>query len=116
MKSTALLALAAGVAAVSDDCPDYLDYSAERHEPYSSGVYELPSQRPSEDCRAYKVPAVEQVIDNDMTSAIKDPDLLRLFTNAWPNTLDTTVLWRGTAEDNADEEVSSRISTGRTTV
>lgn len=105
MKPGALLALAASAAALPDDCPAYVDYSAERHGPYSSGIYEPPSQRPSEECRTYKAPAVEELIEGDLKNAIGDPDLYQLFSNAWPNTIDTTVLWRGAAEDNAAEEV-----------
>jgi hypothetical protein len=100
--------LAACVAAIPSDCPDYVSYAAERHPPYSSGVHKFPFQRPKEECRTHPVPEVEHILEEDIKSAIKDPDLLRLFENAWPNTLDTTVLWQGTAENNPDEEASPR--------
>ena len=97
-----LLILAATAAA---KCPQYKEYSFHRHGPYSEGQYEFPFQRPSKDCRTYSVPAVEQTIYKDMTSAIGDPDLHRLFENTWPNTVDTTVMWTGVSADNPEEEV-----------
>ncbi|KAL3600373.1 hypothetical protein FPOAC2_04611 [Fusarium poae] len=100
-----------GVAAVSANCPNYEQFARERHEPLSSGRYEFPLQRPSKDCRTYSVPAVEHVIYEEMDQAIGDPDLYRLFLNTWPNTLDTTVKWRGVSADNADEELAF-ITTG----
>jgi meiotically up-regulated gene 157 (Mug157) protein len=45
-----------------------------------------------------------------MTELITDPDLFHLFQNTWPNTVDTTIKWRGVAADNPDEEVSRYIS------
>jgi uncharacterized protein len=53
---------------------------------------QLPFQRPSVHCRTFTSPLVEKVID-DVTSRMTDPDLARLFENAFPNTLDTTVRW-----------------------
>jgi uncharacterized protein len=60
--------------------------------PYSEGVLELPFQRPSPKCRTFTSPLVEQVIE-DITSRMIDKDLARIFENAFPNTLDTTVRW-----------------------
>jgi meiotically up-regulated gene 157 (Mug157) protein len=53
---------------------------------------QLPFQRPSVHCRTFTSPLVEKVID-DVTSRMVDKDLARLFENAFPNTLDTTVRW-----------------------
>lgn len=52
----------------------------------------LPYQRPSKHCRTFESPLVEKVID-DITSRMEDKDLARVFENAFPNTLDTTVRW-----------------------
>ena len=52
----------------------------------------LPFQRPSQPCRTFTSPLVEKVI-NDVTSRMEDKDLARIFENAFPNTLDTTVKW-----------------------
>ena len=52
----------------------------------------LPFQRPSIHCRTFSSPLVEKVIE-DVTSRMVDKDLARLFENAFPNTLDTTVRW-----------------------
>ena len=60
--------------------------------PLSDGPLSLPFQRPSPHCRTFTSPAVEEVIE-DVTSRMKDKDLARLFENAFPNTLDTTVRW-----------------------
>ncbi|KNG48940.1 glycoside hydrolase family 125 protein [Stemphylium lycopersici] len=73
-------------------CPDYKNYAMRPHPPYSTGPMELPFQRPSKYCRTFESPLVEKVID-DMNKKIVDKDLARLFENAFPNTLDTTVRW-----------------------
>ena len=52
----------------------------------------LPFQRPSIHCRTFSSPLVEKVIE-DVTGRMVDKDLARLFENAFPNTLDTTVRW-----------------------
>jgi meiotically up-regulated gene 157 (Mug157) protein len=52
----------------------------------------LPFQRPLIECRTFSSPLVEKVIEN-ITSKMVDKDLARLFENAFPNTLDTTVRW-----------------------
>jgi uncharacterized protein len=73
-------------------CPDYTRYAVHRHKPYSEGPLKLPSQRPHPSCRKFTSTAVEQVI-NDLLPHFKDPDLAKIFENAFPNTLDTTVRW-----------------------
>lgn len=52
----------------------------------------LPFQRPSPHCRTFSSPLVEKIID-DVTERMVDKDLSRIFENAFPNTLDTTVRW-----------------------
>ncbi|CZT07103.1 hypothetical protein WAI453_010817 [Rhynchosporium graminicola] len=73
-------------------CPDYKRYSTYMHRPYSQGPLELPFQRPSIHCRTFTSPLVEKVIE-DMKEKMVNKDLARLFENAFPNTLDTTVSW-----------------------
>jgi hypothetical protein len=106
MKHGIQLVAIAGVAAaaVPSDCPQYDTYAAQQHAPYSAGKWQYPYQRPEERCRSYVVPEVEQTLSS-MKGTIKDKDLYRLFVNTWPNTVDTTILWQGTALDNDDEEV-----------
>ncbi|CAN9116768.1 unnamed protein product [Alternaria alternata] len=87
-------------------CPDYKNYAMRPHPPYSAGPMELPFQRPSKYCRTFESPLVEKVID-DMNEKIVDKDLARLFENAFPNTLDTTVRWH---VDGTVKHKSSRRS------
>lgn len=93
-----------GFSTVSAQCPDYSDYSMTTHEPFSAGKYQLSYQRPTAACRTANVSDVEKIIQ-DMKAVVKDPDLFRLFENTFPNTLDTTVKWKGYAEDDSTEEV-----------
>ncbi|KAF1731577.1 Meiotically up-regulated protein [Beauveria bassiana] len=71
-------------------CPDYNTYAKQPHAPYSNGSLKLPYMRPSDECRTFKSPAVEKVIE-DMKARLENPDLARLFENTFPSTLDTTV-------------------------
>ncbi|KIX08747.1 uncharacterized protein Z518_03404 [Rhinocladiella mackenziei CBS 650.93] len=73
-------------------CPDYTNYARHKHKPLSDGPLQLPYQRPHPQCRKFSSAAVEKVIE-DLYPRIKDPDLAHIFRNAFPNTLDTTVLW-----------------------
>ncbi|KAM5446461.1 hypothetical protein MaudCBS49596_006573 [Microsporum audouinii] len=77
---------------ISDACPDYVAYSQTKHPPYSEGPLKLSYQRPIPECRTFSSPLVEKVI-KDVTSRMVDKDLARIFENAFPNTLDTTVRW-----------------------
>ncbi|KAK2745408.1 hypothetical protein FQN57_003751 [Myotisia sp. PD_48] len=81
-------------------CPDYVEYSQLLHPPYSEGPLKLSFQRPVQECRTFSSPLVEKVI-RDVTSRMVDKDLARIFENAFPNTLDTTVRWHvnGTVKD-----------------
>ena len=45
-----------------------------------------------------------------LKSVIKDPDLFQLFQNAFPNTLDTTVKWRGMAQNDTTEDVAFLVT------
>ena len=75
--------------------------------PRSEGPLALPFQRPAEQCRTFRSDAVEEVIEQ-ITSRMKDRDLARLFENAFPNTLDTTVSWH--VDKNIPHSSSSRSS------
>ncbi|TVY90941.1 Meiotically up-regulated protein [Lachnellula willkommii] len=90
-------------------CPDYLDYSQQKHQPYSSGKYQLSYMRPDPACRTFNSSIVEDTI-KDMESVIKDPDLYRLFQNSFPNSLDTAVKWKGVAANNSNEELTFLIT------
>ncbi|KAH6842251.1 hypothetical protein B0I37DRAFT_194718 [Chaetomium sp. MPI-CAGE-AT-0009] len=90
-------------------CPDYASYSKSRHEPFSLGKHALSSMRPAAACRTFNSSTVETLLAN-MTEVISDPDLYRLFENTYPNTLDTTVRWRGHAADNPAEELAFIIT------
>ncbi|KAJ4364765.1 hypothetical protein N0V95_000713 [Ascochyta clinopodiicola] len=94
---------------ISAQCPEYIDYAKEIHEPLSPGKYQLAYQRPSEDCRTFKSQGLEDTVTR-LQTVIKDPDLYRLFQNAYPNTLDTAIRWKGVAADNAEEELTFIIT------
>lgn len=100
---------ALAVTATNAQCPDYSEYSQQKHEPYSSGRYQLSYMRPSPECRTFNSSIVEQTL-TDMESVIKDPDLYRLFYNSFPNTLDTAVKWKGVAANNSAEELTFLIT------
>lgn len=89
---------------VQAQCPDYAAYSTQKNQPLSSGKYQLGYQRPDPSCRTFSLPEVEQTIE-DLKDIIKDPDLFRLFENTFPNTLDTTISWKGFADGSTGEEV-----------
>ena len=70
----------------------------------------MPFQRPSIHCRTFTSPHVEKIID-DITGKMVDKDLARLFENAFPNTLDTTVRWHVDGTDPLKHtELKSRRS------
>ncbi|KAK3903593.1 hypothetical protein C8A05DRAFT_32662 [Staphylotrichum tortipilum] len=95
--------------AQSTSCPDYSSFSQSRHEPFSSGRYALSSARPSPSCRTFTSPALEALLTN-VSASISDPDLARLFTNTYPNTLDTAVRWRGAAASDPAEELTFLVT------
>lgn len=90
----------------AQDCPDYSTYSAQYHAPFSSGAYNLSYQRPSENCRTFQSQGVEDIISS-YSSIIADPDLYRLFQNAYPNTLDTAIKWKGYAASSTDNQTTT---------
>ncbi|KAF1844133.1 glycoside hydrolase family 125 protein [Cucurbitaria berberidis CBS 394.84] len=94
---------------ITAQCPAYIDYANQVHEPLSSGKYKLAYQRPSEECRTFKSQGLEDTLTR-IKSTIKDPDLSRLFENAYPNTLDTAIKWKGHAANNIDEELTFIIT------
>jgi len=96
-------------ALIQAQCPEYIDYANKVHQPLSNGKYQLAYQRPSEECRTFKSPGLEETVAR-LEGVIKDPDLYRLFQNAYPNTLDTAIKWKGVAADNAEEELTFIIT------
>lgn len=77
----------------------------DRSHPYSDGPMELPYQRPSKQCRTFESELVEKII-KDMNASLVDRDLARLFENAFPNTLDTTVRWH---QDGSSKHEASKM-------
>ena len=74
-------------------CPDYGTYAQERHEPFSNGSLRLPFMRPAPACRTFVSSKVDSIID-DLAPRFQNSDLAMLFTNAFSQTLDTTVRWQ----------------------
>ena len=99
-----LVVLTAPIPPKAPKCPDYSRYAKELHSENSSlGRYNLPFQRPIEDCRTYYSQEVEASIER-LKPKVRDPDLFRLFENAFPNTLDTAVRWKGFAYEEGTED------------
>ncbi|KAI1173414.1 glycoside hydrolase family 125 protein [Nemania sp. FL0916] len=107
--ATAIAGLVAQTAAAAASCPSYSSYSQSRHEPYSTGAFQLSYQRPDPACRTFNSTAVEAAIAR-MQNLTTDPDLFRLFENTYANTLDTAIKWRGVAANNSDEELAFIIT------
>ncbi|GAW13649.1 hypothetical protein ANO14919_030380 [Xylariales sp. No.14919] len=107
----AAVAAAAGLVgrAASASCSSYASYSQYRHEPYSTGAYELSYQRPEPACRTFNSTEVEDSILR-IKNLTTDPDLFRLFENTYPNTIDTAIKWRGFAANNTEEELAFIIT------
>ena len=99
------LEMAGAHARLSVACPEYKHYSATPHSPLGDGPMKLPYQRPSPQCRTFSSPRVEQIIQ-EMTSQMEDKDLARIFENAFPNTLDTTVRWHVDGTDKSKKHKS----------
>jgi meiotically up-regulated gene 157 (Mug157) protein len=91
----------------SAQCPSYQNYAAERHEPFSGGIWNLSYARPVPDCRTFTSSELEETLER-LRQKIKDPDLFRLLENTWPSTLDTTIAWRGYANATVESEELSR--------
>ncbi|KAJ0354723.1 hypothetical protein COL154_011651 [Colletotrichum chrysophilum] len=88
-------------------CPNYEQYSTHPHKPLSEGPLGLPYQRPDPRCRTFHSEAIEKVIQ-DVTSRMKDPDLARLFENAFPSTTDTTVKFHTDGTDTRFVDLNGR--------
>lgn len=68
----------------------------------------MPYQRPSKHCRTFESELVEKII-KDMNVSLVDRDLARLFENAFPNTLDTTVRWHHNETSQHEESKMQQI-------
>jgi meiotically up-regulated gene 157 (Mug157) protein len=77
--------------------------------PYSDGPMRLPFQRPSAYCRTFESDLVEKVI-RDLNGTMVDRDLARLFENAFPNTLDTTVRWHVDGTDLPPKKKKGKVA------
>ncbi|KAJ2792968.1 hypothetical protein H4R20_006693, partial [Coemansia guatemalensis] len=102
----AVFLLAPAFIQAQTECPSYTDYSSEPHAPFSAGKHRIPSMRPPSQCRAFKSATIEKAIQ-DITSAMSDPDWKQLFSNIFPNTLDTTIAWH---DNNATEPYSFLVT------
>lgn len=107
--NSAMLRASALAGVASAACPDYLTYSTQKHQPYSKGTYQLSYMRPAPECRTFNSSAVNNLV-NQMQDTIADPDLYRMFQNAYPNTLDTAIKWKGVAANNSAEELTFVIT------
>ncbi|KAH0841972.1 hypothetical protein AYO21_02985 [Fonsecaea monophora] len=94
---------------VNYTCPNPAVYFTENHGPFSAGRFNLSYQRPPQHCRTFNLSEVEDAVSS-LKSHISDPDLSRLFENAFPNTLDTAIRWHGFAGNNSQEELTFVIT------
>lgn len=90
------------------DCVSYEALQNQRQSPLSEGKRQFPYSRPEPECRTFQLPSLEALIKR-MKGVIKDPDLYRLFENSFPNTLDTTIKWRGFA--SKEDPVTKNMTT-----
>ncbi|ELQ44831.1 DUF1237 domain-containing protein, partial [Pyricularia oryzae Y34] len=81
-------------------CLKFEDLLSSRPGPYSNGKRKFPLVRPPPECRTFRLPSLEALLER-MKGVIKDPDLYRLFENNYPNTLDTMIKWKGYAREPA---------------
>ncbi|KAH8841309.1 hypothetical protein MCOR34_006922 [Pyricularia oryzae] len=81
-------------------CLKFEDLLSSRPGPYSNGKRKFPLVRPPPECRTFRLPSLESLLER-MKGVIKDPDLYRLFENNYPNTLDTMIKWKGYAREPA---------------
>ncbi|KAG9236964.1 hypothetical protein BJ875DRAFT_195695 [Amylocarpus encephaloides] len=79
------------------ECLNYQALQDLKQAPLSEGKRKFPYSRPEPECRTFRLPSMEKLIER-MKGVIKDSDLLRLFENSYPNTLDTMIKWRGYAQ------------------
>ena len=95
-----LFSILLGAPVPSRNCPNYDKHARTRHKVNrSGGIHQLPFQRPESGCRNFYSWEVEETIDR-LREKIVDPDLFRLFENAYPNTLDTMIKWTGFARED----------------
>ncbi|KAK2018656.1 DUF1237-domain-containing protein [Colletotrichum eremochloae] len=91
------------------DCVSFEEWMRQRPGPASEGRRKFPANRPRPECRTFRLPAMEELMKR-MKGVIKDPDLYRLFENAYPMTLDSMVKWRGFANETDKETGETRVT------
>ncbi|OHE90961.1 hypothetical protein CORC01_13738 [Colletotrichum orchidophilum] len=91
------------------DCESFESWMRKRPGPPSEGKRKFPLNRPLPECRTFRLPAMDNLITR-MKGVIKDPDLYRLFENAYPMTLDSMVKWRGYANETDEATGESKVT------
>ncbi|KAF2166095.1 glycoside hydrolase family 125 protein [Zasmidium cellare ATCC 36951] len=104
---------AADKAKYKEACPAYEHYARFAHHHYSDGPMALPYQRPSTHCRTFESDLVEKII-KDLNASMVDRDLARIFENAFPNTLDTTVRWHVDGTEKQETTMQQIFKVGST--
>ncbi|KAF9870228.1 hypothetical protein CkaCkLH20_12314 [Colletotrichum karsti] len=93
----------------SEPCPSFENWMRTRPGPFSEGKRKFPLNRPRPECRTFTTPPMENLITR-MKTVIKDPDLYRLFENAYPMTLDSMVKWRGFANETDKSTGETKVT------
>lgn len=91
------------------ECMSFESLQQSKPGPFSEGRRKFPYVRPPPECRKFRLPSLEALIER-MKTVIRDPDLFRLFENSYPNTLDTMIKWRGYA-NRKDEATGKQVAT-----
>ncbi|GAB1310328.1 hypothetical protein MFIFM68171_00538 [Madurella fahalii] len=91
------------------ECISFESLQQKKPGPLSEGRRKFPYVRPPPECRKFRLPSLEALIER-MKTVIRDPDLFRLFENSYPNTLDTMIKWRGYAT-RKDETTGEEVAT-----
>lgn len=84
----------------TEECLNYGKYASTIHMKQDNELNtDISFQRPPKICRTFQSNLIDKFI-TQFKKRLKNPNLARIFENTLPNTLDTTILWHVTSEEN----------------